>query len=278
MIEVEDIEKSKALLADAEVVLIGAGAGLSTAAGLYYGGKRFTDNFSDYIEKYKLTDMYSSAFYAFPTLEEKWGYFSRHIKLNRYDFEPEHVYPELLRLVKDKDYFVITTNGDSLFSKSGFDANKVFATQGEYSKFQCETPCHDTLYDNKEMVFKLVEQQSNCRIPSHLIPTCPVCGKNLVPHLRMDHTFVENRDWYAANERYVDFVKNAQDKKLVMLELGIGFNTPGIIRWPFEQIANAYEKSTLIRVNSDNVDGRYHLSAKNVLVKGDIAEFIERLQ
>ncbi|MBU2644321.1 Sir2 silent information regulator family NAD-dependent deacetylase [bacterium] len=265
------------LIQVSDAILIGAGSGLSAAAGLAYSGKRFTDNFADYIERFPLTDMYSSGFYPFPTREEKWGYFSRHIKLNRYDAEAGKVYSDLLQLVESKNYFVITTNVDAQFFKAGFAADQVFATQGDYGKFQCEKACHDTLYDNEQSINQMVTQQSDCRIPAELIPVCPVCGKNLVTHLRIDGYFVENSDWKAASRHYQDFVNAVKNQKLVLLELGVGFNTPVIIRWPFERMAKTHTQSTLIRVNKDNVHASYSEQERNILIKADIADFLERM-
>ncbi|WP_198931727.1 SIR2 family NAD-dependent protein deacylase [Labilibacter marinus] len=278
MIDTQIIQQSKQLIEDADVVLIGAGAGLSTAAGLHYSGKRFSDNFSDYIDEYQLTDMYSSVFYPFKSKEEKWAYLSRHIKLNGYDAEPGQVYNDLLNLVKGKSYFVITTNGDGLFKKAGFNTDQIFATQGDYQQFQCAKGCHNTLYHNEKMVMQMVKQFNNFRIPTELLPICPVCGEDLVPHLRIDQFFVENEDWHLANDRYTQFVRNAKDKKMVLLELGIGFNTPSIIRWPFEQMAHQFTNTELIRVNMDSVEPNYKIPATSILLKSGIAEYLAQMQ
>lgn len=274
MISYEIINECKRLLECSDAVIIGAGAGLSTAAGLRYSGERFTENFPDFISRYGLTDMYSSAFYPFPTLEERWAYFSRHININRYAVGVLPLYETLLNMVKDFNYFVITTNGDAQFFQAGFDSEKIFATQGDYSKFQCEVPCTDTLYDNRSMVEEMVKSQTDCRIPTNLLPICPKCGKKLEPHLRIDETFVENENWYRANKRYLDFINNYRDKNIVLLELGVGFNTPTIIRFPFEQLSSSLDKCTLIRVNMDNIQQVYDNSEKSVLIQGDISEFI----
>ncbi len=270
----ESIEKSRKLISESDVILIGAGSGLSAAAGLSYTGNRFSDNFADYIKKYSLTDMYSSAFHPFPTPEEKWGYFSRHIKLNRYDAPVGKVYSDLLQIVEDKEYFVITTNVDAQFFKAGFEADSIFATQGDYGKFQCAKACHETLYANEDMITQMAQQQNDCRIPSELIPICPVCGEQLVSHLRIDGTFVENDDWQAASQRYLKFIRQAKDKNLLMLELGVGYNTPSIIRWPFEQLSGQYPNSSLIRVNKDHVQSSYPVSDKSIFLKADIAGFM----
>lgn len=272
-----NIEQAKTLIQESDAIIIGAGAGLSTAAGLDYSGKRFEDNFSDFIEKYGLTDMYSSAFFPFPSLEERWAYFSRHISLNRYDSPVGKPYTDLLKLVKKKKYFVITTNGDAQFFRAGFDPLKIFATQGDYSKFQCQNACHDTLYDNKNMVKEMVNQQKDFKIPTELIPRCPVCGAYMKTHLRMDENFVENADWFKAQDRYLNFIQKVQSKKVVLLELGIGFNTPMIIRWPFEQMSIKNKNHTLIRVNKDNIKPHYNIPERDILLKMDIKEFIKEI-
>jgi len=277
MIDSEDIEKANQLIVESDAILIGAGAGLSIAAGIAYSGTRFTNNFADYIERYKLTDMYSASFYPFHTLEEKWGYFSRHIKFNRFDAKIGKVYTDILNLVKDKNYFVITTNVDSQFFRAGFHSQRVFATQGDYGKFQCKIACHDELYDNEDVITQMVEKQADCHIPSSLVPYCPVCGGNMVSHLRIDANFIENADWKKTRERYVNFIQQSLGKQFVLLELGVGFNTPGIIRWPMEQIAMNYEKSALIRVNKEHVQPTYDIQDKSLLIENDITEFIEKL-
>ena len=273
----ETIALCRKMIEGSDAILIGAGAGLSTAAGLEYGGKRFADNFPEFIQQYGLTDMYSSAFFPFPSKEERWAYFSRHIKVNRYDFETPALYKDLLTLLKDKNYFVITTNADGLFFKAGFKEQRVFATQGDYSKFQCSKACHDTLYDNEESVTQMVERQSQCRIPSVLLPTCPVCGEDLDAHLRKDEFFIENDDWKSNARRYQDFVQSNSESRLVMLEFGVGFNTPSIIRWPFEQLAAGLPQATLIRINKDDVRSRYDLPEGNILIKEDLEPFITAL-
>ncbi len=271
------INSCRELINSADLILIGAGAGLSASAGLEYGGTRFINNFPDYIKKYGLTDMYSSAFYPYPTLEEFWGYFSRHIKLNRYDFKGVELYGSLLELVKNKNYFVITTNADALFYKSGFDKNKVFSVQGDYAKFQCQNACHNKLYDNNKVILQMVEEQSDCKIPSELQPMCPVCGGNMFTNLRVDNNFVEDDYWRLSSSRYIDFINNISDKKLVLLELGVGFNTPAIIRYPFEKMAIQNEESTLIRINRDNLQSYFDIPESSILIQGDIKEVINNI-
>ena len=234
-----------------DFVVIGAGAGLSAAAGITYSGKRFTDNFTDFIAKYGLTDMYSSAFYPFKTEEERWAYWARHILMNRYDMPATGLYRLLLNVVKEKDYFVITTNVDGQFEKSGFDRERIFTVQGDYAYLQCANGCHDKLYYNENLVREMARQTNDCRIPSGLIPHCPVCGGKMDVHVRKDRYFVQDSQWYASNERYQDLLRKACDGNALLLELGVGYNTPTIIRFPFERLAAQRKNITLVRINRD---------------------------
>ena len=219
-------------LQSADAVVVGAGAGLSTSAGFTYNGERFQKYFFDFIEKYGFTDMYTAGFHAFPTEEEKWAYWSRHIYYNRYVPAPKPVYDNLLKLVLDKDYFVITTNVDHQFQKAGFDKQRLFYTQGDYGLFQCSKPCHQKTYDNEDVVMRMIAEQENLRIPSELIPRCPVCGEKMRVNLRSDDTFVEDEGWHKAAQRYLDFVNGHQHGKILYWDLGIGSNTPTIIKLP----------------------------------------------
>ncbi|MGX7081377.1 Uncharacterised protein [Gemella morbillorum] len=248
------ILEAKKLLQEADVVIIGAGAGLSAAAGLTYNGERFETNFNEYIAKYGLTDMYSSGFYPFETSEEKWAYWSKHVYLNRYEDNGLELYKDLYDIVKNKDYFVITTNVDSQFEKTGFDRNKIFEVQGNYGEFQCSIPCHNKVYKNKEQILEMIKEQRDLKIPTKLIPKCTVCGEEMAMHLRSDGTFVETKEWYEQSEAYYDFLNKNQNKKIVLLELGVGFNTPTIIRFPFEKLNKILPKTSLIRVNKENFE------------------------
>lgn len=213
---------------NADAVVIGAGAGLSASAGFTYSGKRFEDIFPDFIEKYGFRDMYSAGFYPYKTLEEYWGYWSRYIFVNRYQNAPKNVYNDLYNLVQDKDYFVLTTNVDHCFQKAGFDKNRLYYTQGDYGLWQCSKPCHEKTYDNEAMIRKMVAEQENMRIPSGLVPYCPVCGAPVSMNLRIDNTFVEDYGWHLAASRYQDFICRHKGLKMLYLELGVGSNTPGI--------------------------------------------------
>jgi len=271
------LEQAREAIRTADALLIGAGAGLSTATGLDYGGQRFQDAFPDFIERYGLTDMYSSAFLPFPTLEERWAYMSRHIQLNRFDAVPGELYTALTKLCRDREHFVITTNVDSLFFEAGFDRERVFATQGDYGLFQCATPCHDTLYDNQAAIAAMVEACIDCRIPTRLVPTCPVCAGPLAPHLRADGSFVENHQWHDASRRYQRFVERVQGGSIVLLELGVGYNTPGIIKFPFEELAARAPQATLIRVNRDHPDISQRNRDRTIAFGEDLADLLPKL-
>ncbi|MDE7373260.1 MAG: Sir2 silent information regulator family NAD-dependent deacetylase, partial [Clostridia bacterium] len=221
-------EQLQAALDRAEKVLIGAGAGLSTSAGFTYSGVRFKKYFSDFEEKYGFHDMYTGGFYPYSSPEEYWAFWSRHIFINRFEDPPQPVYEKLFELVKDKDYFVLTTNVDHCFQKAGFDKERLFYTQGDYGLFQCSEPCHDKTYDNEDVIRRMVKEQKEGKVPSALIPRCPVCGKPMTMNLRVDDSFVEDEGWRAAYARYERFMAGLGEKRVLLLELGVGENTPAI--------------------------------------------------
>ena len=224
------MERLKAALQDCDAVVIGAGAGLSTAAGFTYTGERFEQHFSDFSQKYGIQDMYSGGFYPFPTMEEFWAYWSRYIYINRYMDAPKPVYDDLLKLVQDKDYFVITTNVDHCFQKASFDKKRLFYTQGDYGLFQCSEPCCQETFDNEAVIREMVKRQKDMKIPPELLPVCPHCGKPLTMNLRSDNKFVEDEGWHRAAERYENFLRTREGGKILFLELGVGYNTPVIIK------------------------------------------------
>ena len=244
------LQKAKQAINNADYILIGAGAGLSTSAGLEYSGESFQKNYKEFIEKYHFEDLYTASFYPFSTQEEKWAFWARLIKLNRFR-EPLKLYQKLLDFVKNKNYFVITTNVDGQFETAGFNKEKIFAVQGDYRFLQCENACHNKLYDNKEMVEVWLKHTENLKIPKQLVPKCPVCGGNMEMNLRKDVNFVQDKNWYRQAEQYDQFLDEIKDKNVVLLEMGVGFNTPGIIRFPFEQMTYQYLKTILIRMNKD---------------------------
>lgn len=243
------IDRLKQALETADAILIGAGAGLSTSAGLTYSGERFERYFADFHQKYGITDMYSGGFYPYSTLEEYWAYWSRYIYINRYMDAPKPVYQNLLKLVADKDYFVITTNVDHCFQKAGFDKERLFYTQGDYGLFQCSQPCRQETFDNEATIRKMFAQQENMRIPTDLVPVCPHCGKPMTMNLRSDDTFVEDEGWHRAAERYKNYLRTHESQKILFLELGVGFNTPVIIKYPFWQLTVMNPNATYACIN-----------------------------
>ena len=270
-------DKIKTALDGADAVLIGAGAGLSTSAGFTYSGKRFDDNFKDFSEKYGYKDMYSGGFYPYDTPEEKWAFWSRNIHVNRYTDPPKPVYNDLLNIVKDKNYFVITTNVDHCFQKAGFDKQRLFYTQGDYGLFQCSKPCCQKTYDNGEIVEKMRKEQRDMKIPAYLVPKCPVCGRPMSMNLRADDTFVEDQGWHEANDRYAQFLDSYADKKIVLLELGVGGNTPVIIKYPFWRITAANENATYICINYGEAVCPDTIKDRSVLINADIGEILKKL-
>lgn len=230
------IKQLKKELKTADAVLIGAGAGLSISAGFLDSGDRFQQNFSDFEARYDFHDMYSGGFYSYPSLEEHWAYWSRYIQINRYENAPKPVYDLLYQLVSDKDYFVVTTNVDHCFQKAGFDKKRLFYTQGDYGLFQCFEPCHNKTYDNQKLIYRMVTEQKGMRIPTELIPWCPKCGKPMTMNLRSDNRFVEDEGWKKAANQYQDFLRRHRNLHILFLEIGVGYNTPGIIKYPFWQM------------------------------------------
>ena len=270
----DNIQRLKKAIDEANAIVIGAGAGLSTSAGFTYSGERFEKYFSDFGEKYGFNDMYSGGFYQYETPEEMWAYWSRYIYINRYMDAPKPVYENLLELVKDKDYFVITTNVDHCFQKAGFDKERLFYTQGDYGLFQCSEPCTPVTYDNEDMVRDMVERQSDMRIPSELIPKCPNCGKPLTMNLRSDDKFVEDEGWDRAAERYNQFLRTRKGK-ILYLELGVGYNTPGIIKFPFWQMTAKNPDATYACVNYGETMFPEEIQEQAISIDSDIGQVIE---
>ena len=268
----------KKLIKNANYILIGAGSGLSTAAGLKYEGKSFEKNYKEFIEKYNFKDLYSASFHNFNTQEEKWAFFAKMIYLNRFNKEPLKLYKSLFSLIKEKDYFVITTNVDGQFEKAGFEKERVFEIQGDYAYLQCENACHNKLYYNYDLVNKWLKSTTNCKIPSNLIPKCPVCHGKMEMNLRKDANFVQDEKWYIQAKRYEEFLEKAKSKKLVLLEIGVGFNTPGIIRLPFEQMTYHNLRTSLIRINKDYPFASHEIENRMISFNEDTNRIIEDLK
>lgn len=272
------IERLKAAIAEADAIVIGAGAGLSTSAGFTYSGERFERYFSDFEEKYGFHDMYSGGFYPYPSPEEFWGYWSRNIFINRYLDPPKPVYGDLLSLVRGKDYFVLTTNVDHCFQKAGFDKKRLFYTQGDYGLFQCSTPCRQETFDNEELVRMMVDEQKDGKIPSYLIPVCPHCGKPLTLNLRSDNRFAEDEGWHLAAARYADFLRTREGQKVLYLELGVGYNTPVIIKYPFWNMTAKNPRATYACLNFGEADCPEEIRNRSICIRGDVGEVLTALK
>ena len=270
MESVTQVNKCKSALDSADEVIIGAGAGLSTSAGFTYSGKRFQENFGDFEAKYNFHDMYVGGFYPYATPEEHWAYWSRYILINRYQNPPKPVYDKLYELIKDKDYFVLTTNVDHCFQKAGFDKQRLFYTQGDYGLFQCSEPCHNKTYDNEEAIRRMVVKQNDMKIPTELLPRCPLCGKPMTMNLRADDKFVQDSGWYAACERYENFIWQHQNKRIVYLELGVGDNTPVIIKYPFWRFTNQNPNATYVCINYGEAICPPQIESRAICINRDI--------
>ncbi len=273
----EQIERLRTALRDCDAVVVGAGAGLSTSAGFVYTGERFEKNFSDFAAKYGFQDMYSGGFYPFATPEEHWAYWSRYIYINRYMDAPKPIYDDLLKLVADKDYFVITTNVDHCFQKAGFDKKRLFYTQGDYGLFQCSEPCCQETFDNEAVVREMVARQENMKIPSELLPVCPHCGKPMTMNLRSDDAFVEDEGWHRAAERYVDFLRTRKGQKILFLELGVGYNTPVIIKYPFWQMTAKNPNATYACINQEQAFAPEEIASRAIVVNDDIGKILRAI-
>lgn len=291
----DGIVKLRNALDEADAVVVGAGAGLSTSAGFTYAGERFHMYFSDFVLKYGIHDMYSGGFYPFPDMETFWGWWSRHIWVNRYMKAPKPVYDELFRLVQDKDYFVITTNVDHCFQKAGFDKHRMFYTQGDYGLFQCSEPCHQYTYDNEDMVRKMIEAQGyvigenneltisdgvtlKMAVPTELIPRCPVCGKQMTLNLRSDNKFVEDEGWHIHAEYYSEFLRRHKNLKTLFLEIGIGGNTPIIVKMPFIRMTNEWPDATYACLNYGEAFVPDEIKKKSICINDDIGNILDKLK
>ena len=271
------IKNLQAALREADAVVIGAGAGLSTSAGFTYDGERFEKYFSDFYARYSFSDMYSGGFYPYATPEEHWAYWSRYIYINRYLDAPKPVYDALLKLVQDKDYFVITTNVDHCFQKAGFDKKRLFYTQGDYGLFQCSEPCCQETFENEAVIREMVRQQEDMKVPTELLPVCPHCGKPLTMNLRCDDTFVEDEGWHKAAERYENFLRTRAGGKILFLELGVGYNTPVIIKYPFWQMTAKNPNATYACINQGQAVCPREIETQSICMDADIGQVLQSL-
>lgn len=274
--------------------MIGAGAGLSTAAGFVYSGERFEKTFADFERKYGFSDMYSGSFYPYAAPEESWAFWSRNIWINRYMDAPKPVYHNLLKLVESKDYYVLTTNVDHCFQKAGFDKKRLFYTQGDFGLFQCSKPCCKKTWDNEDSIRKMVLSQgytighnnelilpegteARMSIPTGLLPVCPNCGRPLTTNLRVDDKFVEDEGWQAANVEYEVWLTQHQDRKAVFLEIGVGYNTPGIIKYSFWQQVYQNRNATYACLNMEEQPVPEEIRERSLIISGDSSQIIREL-
>ena len=288
------IEQLRKALSEADAVVIGAGSGLSTAAGFTYSGERFRKYFSDFADRYGIRDMYSGGFYPFETAGERWAWWSRHIWLNRYVQIPNDTYDRLFTLIKDKDYFVLTTNVDHCFQKTGFDKQRLFYTQGDYGLFQCGDSCLPKTYDNEDAVRKMIRAQGfviakdgsltipegtelKMTVPAELIPVCPACGAEMTMNLRADASFTEDDGWHAASGRYSEFISQHADLNVLYLELGVGMNTPGIIKYPFWRMTGANQNAVYACLNRSEAFAPDEIADRSICIDGNIADIISVL-
>lgn len=259
----------------ADAIVIGAGSGLSAAAGFEYGGETFLKHFKYMYDEYGYKDMYSAGFHWFDSLEDYWGYWSKFVYLERYETEVMPLYKRLYEIMKDKNYFVITTNVDHQFQKAQFDKNRLYYTQGDYGLFQCSLPCHKKTYDNKEQIIKMMNNQKNHKIPTELIPKCPKCGRPISMNLRCDETFVEDEYWHEAKARYEKFLQENNDKKVLFLELGVGYNTPVIIKYPFMRMTYNNPKATYVIANLGYNEVPKEIKNQTIMFDKDINSLFE---
>lgn len=271
------ISRLKNELENADAIVIGAGAGMSVSAGFSYDGARFEKYFADFRKKYGFTDMYAGGFYPYKSLAEYWAWWSKHILVNRYDIGVGRPYAELLKLVQDKDYFVLTTNVDHQFQSAGFDKKRLFYTQGDYGLWQCSKACHNKTYDNEETVRRMAAEQKDLKIPSELIPKCPVCGAPMTMNLRCDAAFVQDEGWYLAADRYQDFIRQHRGIHMLFLELGVGANTPGIIKYPFWQMTAQDRRAVYACINTGEAICPKEIEKRSICINGDISAVLENL-
>lgn len=273
----KQIERLSAALESADAIIVGAGAGLSTAAGYTYSGERFDRLFGDFAARYGFSDMYTGGFWPYDTFEEYWAFWSRYVMCNRFEPAPKPVYEQLLELVRGRDYFVLTTNVDHCFQRAGFDKHRLFYTQGDYGLFQCSRPCCQETWDNEKTIHAMVEQQRDLRVPGELVPHCPHCGAPAAMNLRSDETFVEDEGWHRAAQRYDDFLRRHEGMRMLFLELGVGGNTPGIVKYPFWRMTAKNPRATYACVNYGEAVAPVEIDRQSILIDADTGSAIEAL-
>lgn len=279
----EQIMQAADMIQKADYVLMGAGAGLSTAAGAVYGGTWFEENFKEFKEKYGnglyMQDMYSAGFHPYPDEESFWGYWSKQAILGGIDLDVTPLYKDILKLLKDKRTFCLSTNADGQFQKAGYKEEQIFCTQGDYFHIQCQKACHQRTYNAVKLFKQMDQARKNCQIPTYMVPKCPICGGPMTMNLRCDQYFVQDEAWYQAEKRFGDFLNEAlkSQKNLLLLELGVGFNTPTIIRFPFEKLVKENKQVNLIRLNLNEAVIPESIEQQAVGINKDIKQTIKDL-
>ena len=273
----ENIQKLKNLIKETNTIIIGAGAGLSTSAGMLYSGKEFEKNFGDFIQKYNFKDLYSASFFDFKDQQEFWAFWSRLIHYERYTMPPKPVYQDLYSLIKNKNYFVITTNVDHFFQRTGFDKQKLFYTQGDYGLLQCKKPCHNKTYDNEKQIEEMFKEQKDMKIPKELIPKCPVCKGEMFPNLRGGDYFVEDEGWHKAAERYEDFLRKNKNGKILFIDLGSGMNTPSIFKFPFMRMTYNNKNAVYVAINKGEAFCIEEIESQSICINRDIGDVLKEL-
>lgn len=269
--------KIKKIISESDCIVVGAGAGFSASGGLDYSPLTFKKLYPELVLKYNMTDWYTSSFYDFDDEAERWCYWAKHVDYSFIKPKQFSVYKDLYNIIKDKDYFIITTNVDGQFLKGNFNKEKIFEVQGSYGKIQCQKACHNKLYDNTEMVLDMLSTSDEYYIKNELVPKCPVCGGNMEMNLRKDNFFVEDETWDISNDRFVNFLKINSNKKILFIELGVGFNTPGIIRYPFENLVSKNKNFKLFRINDMYIDLYKDISDQCILIKGNCSDILKNL-
>ena len=277
MDETQKIKRLKELIQEIDTIIIGAGAGLSSSAGMLYSGEEFKKNFGDFIKKYNFKDLYTASFHDFKDPQEYWSFWSRFIHYERYTMPPKPVYQNLYKLVQNKNYFVITTNVDHFFQRTGFDKKRLFYTQGDFGLLQCKKPCHNKNYDNEKEIEEMFKVQKDMKIPKELIPKCPVCKGPMIPNLRGGDYFVEDDGWYQAAGRYEEFLKKYKDGEILFIDLGSGMNTPSIFKFPFMKMTYNNKKAIYVTINLGEAFCFKEIEKKSICINRDIGEVLLEL-
>lgn len=274
--ETEMLRLKKAFC-EADAILVGAGSGLSAAAGYRFDGPRLQAHFADFVEKYGMADMYTGCFARFESREERWAYWSRWAWINRYEPIPKDTLSVLRALLDGRDYFVLTTNIDHTFQRAGYPKDRLCYTQGDFGLFQCAVPCHENTYDNKDVLEQMVKQEKDGKVPTALIPHCPRCGAEMDFNLYWDDRFVRDEGWHIAHDRYLDYVDAHRSGKVLFLELGVGYNSPGVIKYPFWRFTMQNPQAIFASVNRDQPSYPEEIADRAIVISADLDKTIRDL-